>query len=975
MEDEDIQKRCRVKHEILATERSYVADLKTAVTVFERPLRENAAQSKSPVVTDNECSAVFSNLQAVVLLNEQLLQALEDEKANSENEGLVGTIGQIFVEIAPYLKMYTLYVNNHAVASETHFALLEKNAKKDAMSPYAAFLKECADKHPESVRGRQLSDILIMPIQRVPRYRLLLEELLKRSPPGDEYELLEKGLGKISAVATLVNERLRDYENRNMVLQIQKQFGNAAQLIAPHRKFILQGILQKQCRKGPKEYIFALFSDTIVYGVRSMVVGATNTVDGVRSLVAGSTASIDDNNPLVEIPVTFKRQIDLNTAKVESMSDLSFQVASPTKSFVVIAGDAISKDLWFHQISNSIASCTARLAETTATEEKEGSIGSVDKSSGGFIFKGWAPLWVPDKEAPTCQLADCNAKFTMLSRRHHCRSCGRVVCDKCSPHRWFLPNIHKTKSQRICDACYLDIRQKFEDEDYSTAGSENAPRPAAPLSSSLMSAAVIQSSVAKSGGAFLSKFASSSSKPASPPPSEEAVAQVGVTTGRKPPPPPRRPISNSPSSSPVSLISARQVPPPPIPLTSANLPTAQVDDASLNLPKNWRALKDESGKPYFWNVVTDAVVIEKPINKTMAVDKKFKLPNVEKSSSHLSPLMSRTPLNYTSSPMMNDCKTPTLSPATSSSSPDVPLAVSPAVSVRGILAGGTFKPPPPPRRENSVKGSSPANTTSPPAARPTVVNRAVADVASRLAQTNHPPSSPVVTHSGKAPSPALVNAGRPMSRMGKRRTSMEGMPTFAERLAALNDAGKFGNSDKVRFSSSRRIAPVNAIPPAPSSTLPKPESPQITNAKTSSPKPPSPKVPNPVQSSPKQPSPKQPSPKQPSPQVASDERVINGVAIGSSPAASSKRLSKPALPARRPLSGTGASFGLKPTNQTFDSPITSVTKMPENASSRMRDISKANDVDFVRIMGMSRLEYEKSPAWKKIDLQRAKGVF
>lgn len=43
-------------------------------------------------------------------------------------------------------------------------------------------------------------------------------------------------------------------------------------------------------------------------------------------------------------------------------------------------------------------------------------------------------VWIPDSEAKRCM--ECNTKFSMFKRRHHCRNCGRVVCDNCSPTRF-----------------------------------------------------------------------------------------------------------------------------------------------------------------------------------------------------------------------------------------------------------------------------------------------------------------------------------------------------------------------------------------------------------------------------------------------------------------------------------------------------------------------------------------------------------
>ena len=47
------------------------------------------------------------------------------------------------------------------------------------------------------------------------------------------------------------------------------------------------------------------------------------------------------------------------------------------------------------------------------------------------------PKWQPDSEASECPI--CKRQFSLLFRRHHCRKCGRVVCNDCSPHRITIP--------------------------------------------------------------------------------------------------------------------------------------------------------------------------------------------------------------------------------------------------------------------------------------------------------------------------------------------------------------------------------------------------------------------------------------------------------------------------------------------------------------------------------------------------------
>lgn len=47
------------------------------------------------------------------------------------------------------------------------------------------------------------------------------------------------------------------------------------------------------------------------------------------------------------------------------------------------------------------------------------------------------PPWQPDAGVDECPI--CNRPFTWMFRRHHCRKCGRVVCNECSPHRITIP--------------------------------------------------------------------------------------------------------------------------------------------------------------------------------------------------------------------------------------------------------------------------------------------------------------------------------------------------------------------------------------------------------------------------------------------------------------------------------------------------------------------------------------------------------
>lgn len=63
--------------------------------------------------------------------------------------------------------------------------------------------------------------------------------------------------------------------------------------------------------------------------------------------------------------------------------------------------------------------------------------------------------WDADSTINEC--FDCKAKFTMTRRKHHCRVCGHIFCDKCSKSRVYLTDpatgLKDKKQSRVCDAC------------------------------------------------------------------------------------------------------------------------------------------------------------------------------------------------------------------------------------------------------------------------------------------------------------------------------------------------------------------------------------------------------------------------------------------------------------------------------------------------------------------------------------------
>ncbi|CAN8031167.1 unnamed protein product [Ixodes persulcatus] len=95
-------------------------------------------------------------------------------------------------------------------------------------------------------------------------------------------------------------------------------------------------------------------------------------------------------------------------------------------------------------------------SEPDMASQPAASNSSVGSSDGAFVMPPKPPPeseWTPDTEVACCMV--CRIEhFSMFSRRHHCRRCGRVVCASCSQHSMLVEGFGKAKV-RVCDDCLL----------------------------------------------------------------------------------------------------------------------------------------------------------------------------------------------------------------------------------------------------------------------------------------------------------------------------------------------------------------------------------------------------------------------------------------------------------------------------------------------------------------------------------------
>ena len=160
--------------ELITTEESYVETLRAIVTVFMRPLRtwateegDAAAAARSGGVTTDEISILFGLVDTLLEVNSGMLEQLKQGEAAPEPARLAMTMA---TWAAGPLRMYAPHVSRFPAVCALLARLLDRRTRFKA----AVRVLELQP----AAKGLTLQALLVNTVQRLPRYTLLLKEIL-----------------------------------------------------------------------------------------------------------------------------------------------------------------------------------------------------------------------------------------------------------------------------------------------------------------------------------------------------------------------------------------------------------------------------------------------------------------------------------------------------------------------------------------------------------------------------------------------------------------------------------------------------------------------------------------------------------------------------------------------------------------------------------------------------------------------------
>ncbi|CAO2581462.1 FYVE, RhoGEF and PH domain-containing protein 6 [Lemmus lemmus] len=448
-QDEDTGMKSKVHHiakEIMSSEKVFVDVLKLLHIDFRDAVAHASRQLGKPVIEDRILNQILYYLPQLYELNRDLLKELE-ERMLSWNEQQ--RIADIFVKKGPYLKMYSTYIKEF----DKNVALLDEQCKKNP--GFAAVVREF-EMSPRCA-NLALKHYLLKPVQRIPQYRLLLTDYLKNLlEDSADHRDTHDALAVVIEVANHANDTMKQGDNFQKLMQIQYSLSGHHEIVQPGRVFLKEGTLMKLSRKVMQPRMFFLFNDALLY--------TTPMQSGMYKL----------NNML-----------SLAGMKVRKPTQEAYQnelkIESVERSFILSASSATERDEWLEAISRSIEEyakkrttfCPSRsLDEDLEKKEEVSPLGSK------------APIWIPDTRATMCMI--CTSEFTLTWRRHHCRACGKIVCQACSSNKYGLDYL-KRQLARVCEHCFQEL-QKLDHQLPPRVGSPgNHKSPSSALSSVLHS--------------------------------------------------------------------------------------------------------------------------------------------------------------------------------------------------------------------------------------------------------------------------------------------------------------------------------------------------------------------------------------------------------------------------------------------------------------------------------------------------------
>ncbi|XP_057199132.1 rho guanine nucleotide exchange factor 11 isoform X8 [Triplophysa rosa] len=342
-----------VIYELFTTEVSHLRTLRVLDQVF--------FQKMQSVLSQEELSCIFLNLHQVYQLHASLCESMKNRRESVIVQGIgdlmlarfEGEAGDQFQEQVSHL------CSQQSQALE----LIKNKQRKDPR--FAHLIQECeASPH---CRRLQLKDLLVSEMQRLTKYPLLLDNIIKHTEASSpDLQLLQRAQACCRGILQAVNEVVRETEHRHRLSQYQRrldltplerqanpvatQFKN---LDLTTKRMIHEGPLTWKVSKDKTIEIQALLlSDLLVLLQRGP---DDRLILRCPSRSVGGVGATDPKTPFC--PVV---RLDSSLVRPVATDNKALYVISTSESqiYELVAGTSSEKNIWKNLLEKTIASAT-----------------------------------------------------------------------------------------------------------------------------------------------------------------------------------------------------------------------------------------------------------------------------------------------------------------------------------------------------------------------------------------------------------------------------------------------------------------------------------------------------------------------------------------------------------------------------------------------------------------------------------------
>ncbi|CAL8351211.1 unnamed protein product [Lota lota] len=243
---------------LLDTEQSYVDALRTLIQGYMRPLKQpDSGCIVDPLLVDE----MFYQIPEILEHHETFLEQVTSCVSQWHDRQTVGHLLIQSFSKETLANIYSAYIDNFLNA---------KDAVRIAKEAKPAFLKFLEQSMRENREKQALGDLMIKPVQRIPRYELLVKDLLKHTPEEHpDHPYLLDAQRDIKRLAEKINKGRRsaeEAERETRVMQeIEAHIEGVEHIMNPQRKFLRQEmVMEGKTVGGRKDRSLFLFTDLLI---------------------------------------------------------------------------------------------------------------------------------------------------------------------------------------------------------------------------------------------------------------------------------------------------------------------------------------------------------------------------------------------------------------------------------------------------------------------------------------------------------------------------------------------------------------------------------------------------------------------------------------------------------------------------------------------------------------------------------------